>query len=180
ERNPVEQALHVSERRNRNTGSSYFAGSQRMVGIHSHLRGEIESYRQPGGSLRKQIAVAAVALLGGAEAGILPHGPEAAPVHVRVNAAGEGELAGLIGFAHDREILRARRKEEMPYPAMMVTNPTIKISRNRPPSPRSSSRSVRMPEGMGHAASTKNRKPMISCQRVCTGLTIAGMRWRTS
>jgi hypothetical protein len=42
----------------------------------------------------EQRAVAAVRLLGGAEAGVLAHRPQPAAVHRRVHPAGEGRLAG--------------------------------------------------------------------------------------
>ena len=70
-----------------------FARGQRMIGIHAHLRGQIESHGESGDALREQIAVTPVALLGRAETGVLAHGPEPAAVHLRVNAAGVTELA---------------------------------------------------------------------------------------
>ena len=66
-----------------------------MVGVHAHLRGEIEGHRKSGGALRKQVAIALVAFFGGAEAGVLAHGPETAAIHVGIDAARVGELAGL-------------------------------------------------------------------------------------
>ena len=91
-----------------------FARGQRMVGIEAHLRRQVEGDRKSGGALREQVAVAPVALFGGAEAGVLAHGPEPAAVHVAVDAARVGELARPAQFmAHEREILRARRKEEI-------------------------------------------------------------------
>ena len=67
-----------------------------MIGIHSHLSRQIESNGQPRSSLRKQILVALVALLCCAEAGILAHGPQTAPVHIGVNAARERKFARLF------------------------------------------------------------------------------------
>ena len=84
-----------------------------MVGVHAHLGGEVEGDGESGGALRKQVAIALVAFFGAAEAGVLAHGPEAGAVHVLINAAGVGELAGLF-VSHERVILRARRKEETP------------------------------------------------------------------
>jgi hypothetical protein len=43
----------------------------------------------------EEVAEALVRLLGGAEAGELPHRPEAAAVHGGVDAAGEGVGAGV-------------------------------------------------------------------------------------
>ena len=48
-----------------------------MIGIHAHLGREIEGDREAGDALRQQVAIAAIALFGGAEAGVLAHGPEA-------------------------------------------------------------------------------------------------------
>ena len=100
QRDALEQALHVGQRGDRHADAAHFARGQRMVGIHAHLRGQIEGHRESGGALREQIAVAAVALLGGAEAGVLAHGPEAAAVHVAVDAARVGELARV--YQEDR------------------------------------------------------------------------------
>ena len=107
--------LHVGQRGDGHADAAHLAGGHGMVGIDAHLGGQIEGHRKSGGALREQIAVAPVAFFGGAEAGVLAHGPEAAAVHVAIDAAGVGKFAGLTQtVAHDREILRARRNEEMP------------------------------------------------------------------
>src|SRR5947199_6552884 len=105
-----------------------------MIRIVAHLRRQIESYGEAGGALREQVAVAPVAFLGGAEAGVLPHGPKAAAIHFAVDPAGVWEFTRLtqvrlsqvrlsqvrltrLRFArrvHDREIRLARRNEEIP------------------------------------------------------------------
>ena len=46
-------------------------------------------------ALAEEIAIALVGFDGGAEAGVLAHGPEAAAVHGGVDAAGVGEFAGV-------------------------------------------------------------------------------------
>ena len=61
-----------------------------VVGVVAHLRRQVEGHREAGLALLQQVAVALVGLLGGAEAGVLAHGPEAAAVHGRLHAAGEG------------------------------------------------------------------------------------------
>ena len=66
-----------------------------MVGVHADLRGEIESNREAGLAFAEEIAIALVGFDGGAEAGVLAHGPEAAAVHGGVDAAGVGEFAGV-------------------------------------------------------------------------------------
>src|SRR5579883_800752 len=105
-----------------------------MVGIHTHLRRQVEGYGEPGGALGQQIAIAPVALLGRAEAGILPHGPEAAAIHVAIDAACIGELTGLAETAgHEREILRARQNDEMPYQAIISAHPIATTKRKSSP-----------------------------------------------
>src|ERR1039457_6886151 len=92
-----------------------------MVAVVAHLGGQVEGHREPGGALRKQVAIAPVAFFGGAEAGVLPHCPEAAAVHLPVDAAGVREFAWVAegwGLVHDRGILRARRKEGTPKYSM--------------------------------------------------------------
>ena len=88
-----EQPLHVGQRTDRHADAAHFAGGQRMIGIEAHLRGQIEGDRKSGGALRKQVPVAAVALFGRSETGVLAHGPEAAAIHVGINAASERKLA---------------------------------------------------------------------------------------
>ena len=85
--NPSKQRLHVGQRGDRNSDAAYFAGGQWMVGIQPHLGRKIERDGKSRDALREQVLVAAIAFLGGAEAGVLPHGPQAAAIHVRVNAA---------------------------------------------------------------------------------------------
>src|SRR5260370_24476009 len=65
-----------------------------MVGVIAHQRGEVERHREAGLAALQQELVAAVGILGRAEARELPHGPEAAAVHALVDAAREGEFAG--------------------------------------------------------------------------------------
>src|SRR5262249_21878002 len=70
------------------------------VRVVAHLRWEVEGDAEPRDPLGQQVPVARVRLARGAEAGVLAHGPEAAAVHGRLNAAGERELAGeaQLGF----------------------------------------------------------------------------------
>ncbi len=64
-----------------------------MIGIVAHERGQVEGGGEAGLALREEIAEALVSVLGGTEAGELPHGPEAAAVHRGMNAAGIWRLA---------------------------------------------------------------------------------------
>jgi hypothetical protein len=71
-----------------------------VVGIQSDLRGEIEGDGEAVNALRQEIAVALIRLDGGAEARVLPRGPEAAAVHRGIDAAGKRGLARVteLGF----------------------------------------------------------------------------------
>ncbi len=100
----IKEPLHVGERADGDAHAPHFAGGERMIGIHAHLRGQIEGDGKPGDALRQQIAIAAVAFFGGSEAGVLAHGPEAAAVHVRIDAPGEGELPGQL-VRHDLRLM---------------------------------------------------------------------------
>src|SRR5689334_6241545 len=66
-----------------------------MIGIISHLCWEIESYRKPGRSLRKQIMVAFVGFLCSTKSGILTHCPQARAVHAWMNATCKGKFAWI-------------------------------------------------------------------------------------
>ena len=103
QRDSIEEPLHVRKRTDGHAHAAGLARGQRMVGIHAHLRREVEGDGEPGHALRKQIAVAAVALLGGAEASVLAHGPEPRAVHLGMDAAGEGKLAGEAEIAVGRK-----------------------------------------------------------------------------
>src|SRR5207249_2837102 len=57
--------------------------------------GHVERDAEPGLAVTDEILEPAVRVLGAAESGEHPHRPQATAVHRRVDAAGEGELAGL-------------------------------------------------------------------------------------
>ena len=96
----VEEGLHVFERIDGDADFSDFALRERVVGIHADLGGEIEGDGEAVDALRQEVAVALIRFDGGAEAGVLAGGPEAAAVHRGIDAAGERELAwvGEFGF----------------------------------------------------------------------------------
>src|ERR1700676_568878 len=99
-----------------------------MIGIHAHLRRQVERDGKTRDPLGQQIAVAPVALLGRAESGILAHCPGSSAIHVWVNSPCVRVLAWEnVGVGHDLEILRAFQKEEIPYHAIKRTKtvPTI-------------------------------------------------------
>src|SRR4029450_1241593 len=65
------------------------------VRVVAHLGRQIERDREPGLALLQEEAVALVRLGGGTEARVLPHGPEALSVHLRMDAAGERKFSRL-------------------------------------------------------------------------------------
>ncbi len=90
---PVQQQAHVVQGVDRHPDLAHFTRRHRMVGVVTHLGGEIEGHREPGLSVLEEVLEPAVGLGGVAEAGVLPHGPHAAPVHGGVDAASERRLA---------------------------------------------------------------------------------------
>ena len=70
-----------------------------MVAIEADLGGEIEGHGEAGLALLEKVAEAVIGFRGGAEAGVLPHGPEAAAIHGGLDAARERELAGIAEVA---------------------------------------------------------------------------------
>ena len=75
----------------------------RMVGVVAHQRRHVERGREAGLAVVEQVAEALVRLLGGAEAGELPHRPELAAVHRRIDAARERDRRpGSRGRARSR------------------------------------------------------------------------------
>ena len=91
ERDAVEQDGHVLERVDGHADLADLARGQGVVGIEAELGRQVEGDAQAGLALVEEIAIAGVGFPGGAEAGVLAHGPEPAAVHRRVDAAGEGE-----------------------------------------------------------------------------------------
>ncbi len=66
----------------------------RVVGVEAALRRQVERHREARSALIQQVAVAAIGLLGGAEARILSEGPQLAAVPAREIAAGERVCPG--------------------------------------------------------------------------------------
>ena len=80
---------------NRDAGSPYLAGREGVVGVVAGLGRKVECYAEAGLSLFEEVAVPGVRLFRRGEAGVLPHRPDAAAVHVGLDAAGVGVLAGV-------------------------------------------------------------------------------------
>ena len=109
EADPVEQRLHVGQRRHVDAALAGFAERQLVVGIAAHQRRQIEGDAQAGAAGAQQRLVALVGLLRRAEAGELPHRPELAAVAGGVDAARVGERSGLRDIAGVRRCPRGRR-----------------------------------------------------------------------
>ncbi len=73
-----------------------------MIGVVAHQSGQVEGGGEAGLALREEIAEALVGIFGCSESCKLPHSPEPAAVHRRMNAAGirrltrEAEIAVRI------------------------------------------------------------------------------------
>ena len=102
ERDAGEELFHVGQRIDRDADPSHFSLGERVVGVVAHLGRQIERDAQPGDALAEQISIAPVRFRGRAESRILPHRPQPAAIHRRLDAAGErestreGEIAGEI------------------------------------------------------------------------------------
>ena len=110
---PSNSSAMSSMRVDGNAHAAHFAGSQGMVRVVAHLSRQVERDAQPGHPLREQVPIPSIRLGRGPEAGVLPHRPEPAAVHRRLDAPGEGELARLAQFAGGipgREIGRNARR----------------------------------------------------------------------
>src|SRR6202008_5084324 len=76
-----------------------FALGQRMVGVISHQRRQIERDGKPGLSLRKQIAEARIRVFRRSETRKLAHRPKLAAIHRGVNSTGVRRLPGKTKVA---------------------------------------------------------------------------------
>src|SRR5207248_4314041 len=83
----AEEALHVVDGVDRAAHASHLAARAWAVRVVAHLRGEVESGRQPRLARGQEVAEALVRFLGGSEPGILAHGPEPTAVHGGLHAA---------------------------------------------------------------------------------------------
>src|SRR5579871_5777216 len=114
--------------------------------------------------------ISAVTVFGAAKSGILPHRPQTAPVHVRVNAPGIWKFARFTWpVTHDRDILRARKNEEIPNQAIIrvsgAANHTLGVSLFK---------YARTPLNPKITARHMKRKPITSFHRVRAGFITAG------
>ena len=91
---PSNSVRHVLDRVDRDADAADFAGGERVIGVVAHLRRQVERDAQAADALREQIAVAPVRFRRRAEPGVLPHRPQPAAVHGRLDAARERKVAG--------------------------------------------------------------------------------------
>ncbi len=95
QRDAAEQHPHVVDRVDGDTDLADLAVRDRRVGVVAHLGRQVEGDGEAHGAVGDELLVARVRLDGGAEAGVLPHGPRAAGVHRRVDASGVRERTRL-------------------------------------------------------------------------------------
>ena len=114
ERNAVEQFRHVLDRVDGHADAADLASCQRVVGVVTHLRRQIEGDAQAVDPLRQQVSIALVGLGCRRKPGVLPHGPQPAAIHRRLDAAGEGECAGLAQGGVRRPVRQVVRRIERP------------------------------------------------------------------
>ena len=93
----LEQQLEIDERVDGDAGAPDLADCELVVGVASEQGRHVERGGQPAPAGREQRPEPLVGVLGGPEAGELPHGPELLAVHRGVRAPRVGVLAGTLG-----------------------------------------------------------------------------------
>ena len=106
ERDRVEGRAHVVDRVDGHPGAADLAQAARVVGVQAELRGQVEGHRQAGRSVREQVAVALVGLLGRRVARATGASSTAAcGIHLAMHAARVGKGARLAQAQILREVL---------------------------------------------------------------------------
>src|SRR3989338_2522213 len=95
ERNILEEPLHILDGPDVNPDSPHLALGPGVGGVQAHLSGQVKSGGKARLPLGKKPTEALVGLPGGAEAGVLAHGPKPAQVHGFLYVAGTRILAGM-------------------------------------------------------------------------------------
>jgi len=75
----AKSAFHVGNGGDRDAGLSDLAAGHGMVGVETHLRGEVEGDGEPGLPPLEKIAITLIRLLRGGIAGVLAEGPGTVP-----------------------------------------------------------------------------------------------------
>ena len=99
----VEEYLRVGKAVYRDADLAALADRHRVVGVVAYLGRKVERDRKSRRTLAQQVAVTLVGILGGREARVLAHRPEAPSVHRGLHAARVGEYAGeseILGVVH--------------------------------------------------------------------------------
>jgi hypothetical protein len=94
ERDAVEEDLHVLDRVDGDAGLADIADDARMVAVVAAMGGEVEGDGEPHLPRLQILAIEAVRILGGREAGILADRPRAVGIHRRPRPAQIGREAG--------------------------------------------------------------------------------------
>src|SRR3990172_11367828 len=123
---PGQQDLHVREGADRDAARPELALGLRVVRVIAVQGGHVVGDRESGLACRQELAEPLVRVLGGAEAGEHPHGPQPRAVAGRVDAAGERCLARESDVASGIEIVPAAHAEWL----------AALVQRGRSPTPR--------------------------------------------
>ncbi len=100
--NTVKDGLHVRQGVDGYTNFSHLSRAQGMIGIVADLGWKVEGHAETRLAMIQEISVALVGLLRSGKAGVLPHGPEPAPIHGRLYSPCKGiftrkaQLFGII------------------------------------------------------------------------------------
>ena len=105
-----EEPLHVLDRVDRDAGLADLPLGPWVIGVEAHLRRQVERDREARLPLLEQVPEPRVRLLGRRHTRVLPHRPQAAAVHRRVDAARERRRPrARPGRARDRSRARGPR-----------------------------------------------------------------------
>ncbi len=113
ERDAPEERLDVGERVDGDALAPDLAERARVIRVVAHQRRHVERRRETRLTVVAEIAEARVRLLGGAEAGELPHRPEAAAVHRRIHPSRERVLARVAEVARVVDLGVVRRVQRL-------------------------------------------------------------------
>ena len=116
EREAGQQQPHVSQRVDGHANLPHFALGAGMIRIEPHLGREVERTRKPGLSGPEEELEPLIGRGGITEPGVLPHGPQAPPVHVGADPPGIGvtpRLAQLLGRIPAVQISRAVDRSDL-------------------------------------------------------------------
>ena len=94
QRDAIEERLHVAQGADGDAHLPHLALHHGIVGVVADLGGQVEGDGEAGLPLGEQVLVPLVRLLGGAEAGVLAHGPEPAAIHGGLDTPGVGIATG--------------------------------------------------------------------------------------